>query len=312
VARYIQRRPQDRIWYVQQDQHFLRSDQDHPADPEHDNNHSPTTAYFMNLTTCIVESPKGSSGKFDFDPETGYFKLHKTLPAGLVFPFDFGFIPGTLGEDGDPLDVIIVSEIVTFPGCAMDCRIIGAITAQQTERDGERMRNDRFIAIPEASVLYGDIRAVSGFPREVMQEIERFFMNYNEQAGKTFRPVKRIQAPKAMKLIDEARKDSKSSSLIELFLPQFDSNSKPFPERYYTAVKKKLTEKFGGVTVHSQSPAQGLWKNDEEHTVSDTLIIFEVMVSEIDTAFWKRYKASLRKTFLQDEIIVRRMKIGLL
>lgn len=98
----------------------------------------------MKVVNAIIESPKGQGHKYDFEPETKFFKLMKVLPAGLVFPFDFGFIPKTKGEDGDPLDVVVISEIPTFPGCSMDCRIIGAITANQTEKDGETVRNDRF------------------------------------------------------------------------------------------------------------------------------------------------------------------------
>ena len=65
--------------------------------------------------TAMIECPKGFNQKFDFDPKEQRFRLSKILPAGLVFPFDFGMIPGTKGEDGDPLDIIVVSESATFP-----------------------------------------------------------------------------------------------------------------------------------------------------------------------------------------------------
>lgn len=84
----------------------------------------------MQLITAIVETPKGNAQKYDYDAESKWFKLKKILPAGMVFPFDFGFIPVTKGGDGDPLDIIIISEFKSFPGCAMECRIIGAITAE--------------------------------------------------------------------------------------------------------------------------------------------------------------------------------------
>jgi inorganic pyrophosphatase len=90
--------------------------------------------------------------------------LNKILPTGLVFPFGFGFIPGTKGEDGDPLDIII-SELKSFPGCCMDCRIIGAITANQTERDGETVRNDRFLAVHQISELFKNIHSFTGLPK---------------------------------------------------------------------------------------------------------------------------------------------------
>ncbi|MGN6353764.1 MAG: inorganic diphosphatase [Parafilimonas sp.] len=74
----------------------------------------------METITAIVETPRGSNAKYNYDEQHSGFKLKKLLPAGMVFPFDFGFIPSTKGGDGDPLDVIIISEIKSFPGCIMD------------------------------------------------------------------------------------------------------------------------------------------------------------------------------------------------
>lgn len=110
----------------------------------------------MNKSTIIaamIETPKGSNQKFDYDPEKNRFKLSKLLPAGMAFPFDFGMIPGTGGEDGDPLDIIVISEGSAFPGCLVDCRVIGALQAEQTERNGDKVRNDRFI-VPPSSLTY--------------------------------------------------------------------------------------------------------------------------------------------------------------
>jgi inorganic pyrophosphatase len=154
----------------------------------------------MQTITVVVETPKGSAQKYDFDPEKKWFKLKKIMPAGMVFPFDFGFIPETKGEDGDPLDIIVISEFQSFPGCVMDCRVIGAITAQQTEK-GKTVRNDRFIAIPEMSLLFANIKTIDDLPPDVIEQLEKFFMNYNELAEKKFKPLKRLDAKKALKLI---------------------------------------------------------------------------------------------------------------
>src|ERR1051325_6834357 len=97
--------------------------------------------------TAIVETPRGSAQKYDYDKKKKWFKLKKMMPAGMVFPFDFGFIPGTKGGDGDPLDVVIISELKSFPGCCMDCNVIGGFKATQTE-NGKTVRNDRFFVIP--------------------------------------------------------------------------------------------------------------------------------------------------------------------
>lgn len=154
----------------------------------------------MQVITAIVETPKGSAWKYDYDAENKWFKLKKIMPAGMVFPFDFGFIPGTKGGDGDPLDIIIISELKTFPGCVMDCRIIGAITAKQTEK-GKTMRNDRLFAVPEVSQLFTGVNSMADLPKVMADEIESFFINYNELEGKKFKPIKRLNAKQAMKLI---------------------------------------------------------------------------------------------------------------
>jgi inorganic pyrophosphatase len=153
------------------------------------------------IVTAMIESPKGSSQKFDYDPEEKRFRLSKFLPAGLVFPFDFGMIPGTKGEDGDPLDIIVISEGSTFPGCLVDCRIIGALQAEQTERNGETLRNDRFIGIPGVSELFSGIRTLEELPQAIVDQLEAFFKNYNEQAGKEFSVTARLSAKQATKLL---------------------------------------------------------------------------------------------------------------
>jgi len=155
----------------------------------------------MKVITAMTECPKGSNHKLDYDHHTNRFKLSKVLPAGLVFPFDFGSIPGTKGEDGDPLDIIIISEITSFPGCLIDCRIVGALQAQQTERDGKTIRNDRFIGIPDVSQLYADVTELAQLPESILNQLEAFFKNYNQQAGKQFEVLDRLSAGKAYKLI---------------------------------------------------------------------------------------------------------------
>jgi inorganic pyrophosphatase len=150
----------------------------------------------------MVESPKGFNQKFEYEPQERRFRLSKILPAGLVFPFDFGMIPGTKGEDGDPLDMIVISEAATFPGCMIDCRIIGAFQAEQTERDGKTMRNDRFLGIPVVSQLFPEVSELAQLPESILNQLEHFFKNYNEQAGKEFRVITRLSATEALQLIN--------------------------------------------------------------------------------------------------------------
>lgn len=165
------------------------------------------SAYDENGTiNAIIETPKGSRNKFDFDMERGLFKLGGVLPSGAVFPFDFGFVPATLGEDGDPIDVLVSMDEPAFAGCLVPARLIGAVVAEQTERDGETMRNDRLIAVAGKSHLYGEARELDDLSSGLLDEIEHFFASYNQIKGKNFQPLERFDAKHAARLIEEGQK----------------------------------------------------------------------------------------------------------
>lgn len=157
----------------------------------------------MDKVTAVIECPKGINHKLNWNPEKRSFKLSKILPSGLVFPYDFGMIPDTKGEDGDPLDIIILSEISGFPGLEIDCRIVGALQCEQTERDGQTMRNDRFIGVAERTSVYADIHDIVDISDYVLDELEAFFKNYNEQAGKELKVTNRLNAEAAAELISK-------------------------------------------------------------------------------------------------------------
>jgi inorganic pyrophosphatase len=107
----------------------------------------------------------------------------------MVFPFDFGFLPSTLGDDGDPLDVLLVMDQPTFCGCLIHSRLVGVIEAEQTEKDGTSERNDRLVAVPLETQRYGKIRSIKDFDQQMLDEIERFFGSYNKQTGKKFKLI---------------------------------------------------------------------------------------------------------------------------
>ncbi len=151
----------------------------------------------------IIETPKGSRNKFDYDEKLGLFKLGGVLPAGAVFPFDFGFVPSTTGGDGDPLDVLLLMDEPAFTGCLVEARLIGVIEAEQTERDGETTRNDRLIAVAAEAHTHREVRSVGKLNKRLVDEIEHFFTSYNEIKGKQFRPLGRFGPTRAMKLIEE-------------------------------------------------------------------------------------------------------------
>ena len=152
----------------------------------------------------IIETPKGSSEKYKYDEVLRLFRLHKTLPAGLVFPFDFGFIPGTQGDDGDPLDVLVISEFQTFPGCIMDCRLVGCIEAEQFQ-EGAKLRNDRFLAVPEQSRVFENAISIEDIPSTLIIEIESFFINYMHGQGKEIHLIGNLNASQAISLLSNVR-----------------------------------------------------------------------------------------------------------
>lgn len=134
----------------------------------------------------VIETPKGSRNKYSFDPDLRIFSLKKVLPAGMTFPYDFGFVPSTKAEDGDPTDVLVLMDEPAFPGCLLKCRIIGIIEGEQGKKEkGER--NDRIIAIEEANHTYAHVRHVKELGKKFCRELEEFFVNYHELTGKKYR-----------------------------------------------------------------------------------------------------------------------------
>src|SRR5690242_7623940 len=138
--------------------------------------------------TCrvIIETPKGCRNKFDYDPETNLFMLAGLLPEGMMFPFDFGFIPSTLAEDGDPLDILVLMDAPAHAGCLIQVRLIGIIRAEQTE-EGKTEANDRLVGVSVHSYQHENIDTIEDVSKTLLSQIEEFFISYNKQHGKKFR-----------------------------------------------------------------------------------------------------------------------------
>jgi inorganic pyrophosphatase len=134
----------------------------------------------------IIETPKGSRNKYAFDEDQGVFLLKRVLPAGMAFPYDFGFVPSTRAEDGDPVDVLVLMDEPAFVGCLLQCRIIGIIEGQQGKKK-ERERNDRIVAIGMDNHSFVDIKHVDDLGKQFVNELEEFFVNYHDLSGKQYR-----------------------------------------------------------------------------------------------------------------------------
>lgn len=163
------------------------------------------------LANVIIDTPAGSRNKYRYDRELRLFQPSHVLAAGLVFPFSFGFIPGTKGGDGDPLDVLVLSEEPFFPGCMVPARLLGVIEAEQTQ-EGKTNRNDRFLGVPAVSRVYGKMTTLTDLDDRLITEIEHFFISYNEMRGRHFKPVRRLDHGRARQMVLEAASGARRSN----------------------------------------------------------------------------------------------------
>lgn len=152
--------------------------------------------------TCraIIETPKDRRNKFDYDPKANLFCLGGLLPEGMAFPFDFGFVPSTRGEDGDPLDVMVLMDEPAHVGCLLDVRIVGVIEAEQSE-GGITETNDRLLAVAFHSYAHSQITSIDNVSNALLDQVEAFFVSYNKQRGKKFKVKKRGGPKRALAII---------------------------------------------------------------------------------------------------------------
>jgi hypothetical protein len=97
--------------------------------------------------------------------------------------------------------------------------------------------------------------------------------------------------------------------LIQILLPLYDNQGTPVSSSLFRAVREELTTRFGGLTAYTRAPAEGLWKEDEQHTTRDQIVIYEVMADDLETEWWSEYRHGLERRFRQEEIVVRAMHL---
>jgi inorganic pyrophosphatase len=159
----------------------------------------------------VVETPRGSAAKLEYDPELRVFTLSKALFLGLTYPYDWGFIPSTKGEDGDPIDALVLHDAATAPGLVLKCKIIGVLEVLQSEKGKKGIRNDRLIAVPRDSHREKADKDARDLPKQMRQEIEKFFVATDELEAKVLKFLG-WKGPKVGKqLIDRAAKQFKKA-----------------------------------------------------------------------------------------------------
>lgn len=155
---------------------------------------------------AVVETPRGSRNKLDYNPELGVIELAAVLPEGTVFPYDFGFFPSTKAEDGDPLDVMILMDEAVPPGTIVPVRLIGAIEAEQRKKGEDWIRNDRLLAVATAAHTHGTVQTIKDLNPKQVDQLEAFFEHYNRLKGSEFRPLNRVGPKGARALLEAARR----------------------------------------------------------------------------------------------------------
>jgi inorganic pyrophosphatase len=156
---------------------------------------------------AVIEATQGTRHKLKYTPEWRAFVLSGVLPLGLSFPYDFGFLPSTLGDDGDPLDVLVLADEAMPPGTVTPCRLVGVIEAEQQDRgEAAAERNDRLLAVAEPSHRYGECRELRDIASGVLEEIEHFFVVYNAHKGGRFKPLGRRGAAAAIGLVERGQR----------------------------------------------------------------------------------------------------------
>ena len=153
----------------------------------------------------VIDTPKGCRNKYAFDFDLNSYVLKTVMPKGMLFPFDFGSIPGTVGSDGDPLDALVLMDEPAFCGCLVQSRLVGVIEATQTEKEGKSERNDRLIAVAAGSHTHSAIKSLGDIDSTLLNEIQEFFISYNKVHGKKFKPIGRHGPKCAKRLVKKQR-----------------------------------------------------------------------------------------------------------
>lgn len=166
---------------------------------------SPFDSGDKQILRVVIETPKGSRNKFAFNEDDRVFELKKVLPAGMAFPYDFGFVPSTKADDGDPVDVLVLMDEPAFPGCVLKCRPIGVIQGQQGDKK-KKVRNDRIIAVEQDAHSWADIKTVSDLGKQFVRELEEFFVDYHKLSGEQYRVLALRGPAQARKLVKSGRR----------------------------------------------------------------------------------------------------------
>jgi len=172
---------------------FLRDLETGPAPPD--------------IVYAVIESLKGTENKYEYDVKKGVMVLDRVLYSAVHFPGDYGFLPRTLDEDGDPLDILVLVTAPTFPGCVMKARPVGLLRMM----DGDK-RDDKILAVPTGDPRYAEYKDLDHLPEHILKEIAYLFETYKVLEGKHVQVLGWEKSEAAKKVIEECRELYKQDS----------------------------------------------------------------------------------------------------
>ena len=156
---------------------------------------------------CVVEIPKGSRNKYEYDVEAGVIKLDRFLFSSMVYPTDYGFIPDTLGLDGDPLDAMVCVSEATFPGCVIPVKPIALF-----KMEDDKGIDDKILCVPLDDPAWNTLDSLDDLPKQLRDEIEHFFSVYKDLEDKPTETDGFRDRDEALTTIDEARRRAASGA----------------------------------------------------------------------------------------------------
>ncbi len=170
-----------------------------------------------NVFHVVIEAPRGSRLKLKYEPKWEAMAVSRPLPLGVIYPFDWGFVPSTQAADGDPLDAMLLWEVSSYPGVVIRCRAIGVLRVEQNRTNDDpstRIRNDRIMGIPIHARREHDIEDLADLPARLRQELEQFAMAATALEGKDVRIVGWGDAAAALTLLRECATRQRSTANV--------------------------------------------------------------------------------------------------
>lgn len=131
------------------------------------------------IVDAFIEIPTGSQNKYEFDKETGRFKLDRVLFSPMHYPTEYGYIENTLAEDGDPLDILVMTSFPTFPGCVIESRVIGVLIMSD-----DKGKDEKLLAVPTEDPRFKEVHTLDDAPAHKLKEIAHFFQVYKDLENK--------------------------------------------------------------------------------------------------------------------------------